>query len=135
MLAYQLFSFLLYVCLYAKLLHMPAANSTINISLYICSLRQSSILAWYMPVLYANNSMSNFYDLEDVSYLRLSIYYCIKLLCQVICLCICQFVYLLQSYNQYASQYVSQYVEYSISAYMPNAVSITLHRDHYCYLL
>jgi hypothetical protein len=65
--AYQLSSFLLYVCLYAKLLHMSAANSVINISLYLSSLEQSFIWACYMPALYANNS---------ISYLRLSIYYC-----------------------------------------------------------
>jgi hypothetical protein len=64
--AYQLSSFLLYVYLYAKLLHMPAANSIVGINLYLSRLVQSFIWACYMPALYANNS---------ISYLRLSIYY------------------------------------------------------------
>jgi hypothetical protein len=66
MLAYQLSNFLLYVYLYAKLLHMPVANSIVGINLYVYNLVQSFILAYYMPALYANNS---------ISYLRLSIYY------------------------------------------------------------
>jgi hypothetical protein len=59
MLAYQLPSFLLYVYLYAKLLHMPATNSILSISLYVYSLVQSFILACYMPALYANSSVSS----------------------------------------------------------------------------
>jgi hypothetical protein len=54
--AYQLFSFLLYVYLYAKLLHMPATDSILSISLYVYGLVQSFILAGYMPVLYAYHS-------------------------------------------------------------------------------
>jgi hypothetical protein len=50
MLAYQLPSFLLYAYLYAKLLHMPAADSILSISLYAYSLVQSFIWACYMPV-------------------------------------------------------------------------------------
>jgi hypothetical protein len=45
MLAYQLSNFLLYVYLYAKLLHMAAANSIVGINLYLSSLVQSFILA------------------------------------------------------------------------------------------
>jgi hypothetical protein len=59
MLAHMLLSLLLYVCSYAKLLHMPVADSIVNISLYVYSLMQSFILVCYMPALYANNSMSN----------------------------------------------------------------------------
>jgi hypothetical protein len=46
---------------------MPATDSILSISLYVYSLVQSFILAYYMPVLYANNS---------ISYPRLSICYC-----------------------------------------------------------
>jgi hypothetical protein len=66
-LAYQIPSFLLRVYLYAKLLHMPTTDSILSINLYVYNLVQSFILAWYMPALYADNS---------ISYLRLSIYYC-----------------------------------------------------------
>jgi hypothetical protein len=60
MLAYQLSSLLMYVCLYAMCyIRMPAANSIVSISLCIYSLMQSFIWACYMPVLYANSSMSN----------------------------------------------------------------------------
>jgi hypothetical protein len=73
MLAYQLSSFLLYVYLYAKLLHMPAGNSIISISLQTCA-------KFYLGMLYAGfvcqQQHVKFCDLEDVSYLRLSIYYC-----------------------------------------------------------
>jgi hypothetical protein len=44
--------------LLCQLLHMPAANSIISISLYDYSLVQSFVLACYMPALYANISMS-----------------------------------------------------------------------------
>jgi hypothetical protein len=57
MLATQFSPICLFLC---QLLHMPAANSIVSTILYICSLMQSFILAWYMPALYANNSMSNF---------------------------------------------------------------------------
>jgi hypothetical protein len=36
---------IMYVCLYAKLLHIPAANSIVSISLYAYSLMQSFIWA------------------------------------------------------------------------------------------
>jgi hypothetical protein len=50
----MLLSFL-YVCLYAKLLHMPAASSIVS----IYRLVQSFVLACYMLALYDNISMSN----------------------------------------------------------------------------
>jgi hypothetical protein len=59
--AYQLLSFLLYVYLYAKLLHMPAANSLLSTSLYVYNLGQSFILAWYMPACMPNIHYVKFY--------------------------------------------------------------------------
>jgi hypothetical protein len=61
MLAYQLSSFLLYVYLYAKLLHMPAANSVVSISLYVCRLEQSFAWACYMPACMPNIHYAKFY--------------------------------------------------------------------------
>jgi hypothetical protein len=48
------------LCLYDQLLLMSAPSSIISISLYVYSPVQSFILSYYMPALYANNSMSSF---------------------------------------------------------------------------
>jgi hypothetical protein len=91
MLAYQLSSFLLYVYLYAKLLHMPATNS---ISLYVYRLVQSIIWACYMPVLYANSSMLNSMSLHVSTSISATVLDSVcQLTYQVQYLLVCQMLY------------------------------------------
>jgi hypothetical protein len=71
MLAYQLFSFLVYVYLYAKLLHMPATDSILSISLYVYNLVQSFILACYMPAY-----MPNIHCAKSYVFAYASLYIC-----------------------------------------------------------
>jgi hypothetical protein len=49
------------VCVFlCQVLHVYAANSIISIILYVYGLVQRFILSYYMPVSYANSSMSSF---------------------------------------------------------------------------
>jgi hypothetical protein len=64
--------FLLYVYLYAKLLHMPATDSIVSISLYVCSLMQNFIWACYMPAYMPNIHYAKFYVF---AYVNCCIYY------------------------------------------------------------
>jgi hypothetical protein len=98
MLAYQLFSFLLYVYLYAKLLYMPATDSILSISLYVYNLVQSFILACYMPAYMPSIHYAKSYVF---AYVNRCIYY-----------------------NARISMPVD--MSSSVSTYMPNALSLML---------
>jgi hypothetical protein len=78
-----------------KLLHMPATNSIVSISLYVCSLVQSFILAWYMPAY-----MPNIHYAKSYVFAYVNCYIC---------------------YSAIVSVPVS--ISSSVSTYMPNALS------------